>query len=134
MIYIQLFSLLFSYFLINNWEEKLQITANLIGFESSKGKAMVLLLDQNEKIIATDILTIKNNQAQFIANSLNAGSYAIKVYHDENSNKKLDANILGIPKEKWGVSNNVEAKLGPPDFKKMLFVVKSNISIQIRLK
>ncbi len=79
MIYIQLFSLLFSYFLINNWEEKLHITANLIGFESSKGKAMVLLLDQNEKIIATDILTIKNNQAQFIANSLNAGSYHIKV-------------------------------------------------------
>ncbi len=95
---------------------------------------MVLFLDQNEKIIAKDILTIKNNQAKYIANSVNSSKYAIKVYHDENSNLKLDTNIMGIPKEKWGVSNNVEAKLGPPDFKKMLFEVKSDITIQIRLK
>lgn len=134
MIYIQLFSLVFSFFLLNNLDEKLQITANFTGFDSSKGKAMVLLLDQNEKEISKHILPIINKKVSYTLKSVNYGKYAIKVYHDENSNQKLDTNFMGMPKEKWGVSNNVEAKLGPPDFKKMLFEVKSDISIQIRLK
>lgn len=34
------------------------------------------------------------------------GSYAVLVMHDENGNGKLDSNILGIPKEGYGFSNN----------------------------
>lgn len=34
------------------------------------------------------------------------GNYAISVMHDENGNGKLDSNILGIPKEAYGFSNN----------------------------
>lgn len=134
MIYIHLFSLLFSYFLFDNFDEKLQITANFTGFESSKGNAMVLLLDQNENEVSNHILPIINKKVSYTFKLVNSSKYAIKAYHDENSNLKLDTNIMGIPKEKWGVSNNVEAKLGPPDFKKMLFEVKSDITIQIRLK
>ena len=34
------------------------------------------------------------------------GRYAIAVFLDENGNGKIDTNILGIPKEKYGFSNN----------------------------
>ena len=34
------------------------------------------------------------------------GTYAVLVMHDENGNGKLDSNILGIPKEGYGFSNN----------------------------
>ncbi len=125
---IYIFFLLLNFQVINP-----SISLVVTGFGSSKGKAMVLLLDQNEKEISKQIISIQNNQAVYTFNNLNLGKYAIKVFHDENSNQKLDTNIMGIPKEKWGVSNNIAAKFGPPNFKKMLFDVKSETKIQIRL-
>ena len=34
------------------------------------------------------------------------GSYAIRVLHDENGNGKLDFNVIGMPTEGYGFSNN----------------------------
>ena len=36
---------------------------------------------------------------------LPAGEYVFSLYQDVNCNKKLDANVLGIPKEPYGFSN-----------------------------
>ena len=44
------------------------------------------------------------------------GTYAVSVYEDLNGNRKLDRNMLGIPREPVGVSNNPPAHLGPPRF------------------
>ena len=44
------------------------------------------------------------------------GTYAVSVYHDENSNDKLDTNFLGIPREGVGASNNAHGHMGPPKF------------------
>nr|MBX2858027.1 DUF2141 domain-containing protein [Cellvibrionaceae bacterium] len=42
------------------------------------------------------------------------GKYAVTAFYDKNSNGKLDTNMLKIPKEMIGVSNNVKPKFGPP--------------------
>lgn len=34
------------------------------------------------------------------------GSYAVRVMHDENGNGKLDTNLVGMPTEGYGFSNN----------------------------
>jgi len=47
---------------------------------------------------------------------LPAGRYAIAVLHDENSNHKLDRNIIGWPKEGFGFSNNPKVNLSAPGF------------------
>ncbi len=52
---------------------------------------------------------------------LPASRYAISVLHDKNSNGQLDSNWLGMPKEPWGVSNNIRRTLGPPRFKDTSF-------------
>ena len=44
------------------------------------------------------------------------GDYAIAVYHDANSNGKMDRNVLGIPTEDYAFSNNAVGKFGPPKF------------------
>jgi uncharacterized protein (DUF2141 family) len=44
------------------------------------------------------------------------GKYAVSVFHDENSNGKLDSNFLGIPREGVGASNNAKGHFGPPKF------------------
>lgn len=47
---------------------------------------------------------------------LKPGPYAISVLHDENSNKDMDQNTIGIPKEGFGFSNNAKGSFGPPSF------------------
>lgn len=51
------------------------------------------------------------------------GLYAIALYHDRNSNLKLDKNFLGIPSEPIGISNNPKFGFGPPKFKDAAFQV-----------
>jgi acyl-CoA reductase-like NAD-dependent aldehyde dehydrogenase/uncharacterized protein (DUF2141 family) len=44
------------------------------------------------------------------------GTYAVSVYEDLNGNHKLDHNLLGVPREPVGASNNPAARFGPPRF------------------
>ena len=52
------------------------------------------------------------------------GKYAIKVFHDENENKKMDRNFLGIPKEGYGFSRDARGHRGPPDFDAAMIEIK----------
>ena len=48
--------------------------------------------------------------------ALPPGEYAVALLHDENSDKKLDTNFVGIPKEGFGFSQNPRVLVGPPRF------------------
>ena len=48
--------------------------------------------------------------------ALPAGHYAVSVIHDENDNGQLDKNVLGIPTEGHGATNNVTHPTSPPTF------------------
>ncbi|MET0859136.1 MAG: DUF2141 domain-containing protein [Telluria sp.] len=58
-----------------------------------------------------------------VIKDLPAGEYAFAVYHDANSNGKLDTNLLGIPTEDYGFSNNALGKMGPPSFDQARFAL-----------
>ncbi len=53
---------------------------------------------------------------------LPAGRYAIRLFHDANSNGKMDTNSFGLPKEGYGFSGK-GGMFGPPKFKKAAFEV-----------
>ena len=55
----------------------------------------------------------------------------IRFFHDENQDKELDTNILGIPREGFGFSNDAMGKLGPKDFKEWLFDVSDDTTIRM---
>lgn len=64
-----------------------------------------------------------------------AGRYAISVYHDTNSNGVLDSNLLRIPKEPYGFSNNPSTRFGPPNFDEASFIHNSDgKTVTIKLK
>ena len=44
------------------------------------------------------------------------GDYAVAVFHDADGDKELDTNILGIPIEGYGFSNDARGFMGPPGF------------------
>ena len=64
-----------------------------------------------------------------------SGEYAIAIYHDENGNNSFDT-FLGLPKEKYGFSNNPTIFLNAPSFEESKFYVNNNdrklIEIELR--
>jgi len=51
-----------------------------------------------------------------------SGRYAIALFHDTNGDAILNTNLLGIPKEGYGVSNNIKNKFSAPKFQQALFL------------
>jgi uncharacterized protein (DUF2141 family) len=57
-----------------------------------------------------------NRTAVVMLDNVAPGRYALSFIHDENDNKKLDTNWIGIPKEGFGYSKDAMGKFGPPKF------------------
>jgi uncharacterized protein (DUF2141 family) len=103
-------------------------------FENDNGTVHVTLKDSSRKIVAEKKVPISNESAEVTFDKLQPGRYAIRVYHDENGNGKLDRALLGIRKESWGVSNDSLQTFGPARFRKMLFEVRGNTEIAISVR
>jgi len=63
-----------------------------------------------------------------------AGTYAVSVFHDENDNKKLDKNFVGMPLEGYGVSNNIRHMMSAPGFKESSFQVNGQVDKNIKIR
>lgn len=58
------------------------------------------------------------------------GHYGIRLFHDVDSDGVMDANIIGIPTEPFGFSNNAPLQFGPPSFSAAAFDVVAGGSTQ----
>ena len=63
------------------------------------------------------------------------GTYAFAIFHDANSNGKMDKNLVGIPTEDYAFSNNAMGKMGPPSFADAKFVLPAaGAAVRVSLK
>lgn len=113
--------------------QEFTLVVDIVNFKNNHGTAIISLLDSSKITVKKTNVSIENNSAQATFTNLSSGKYAVKVFHDENSNEKLDRGLLGIPAEGWGVSNNPKRGFGPPKFRTMLFELRENKEIQIKL-
>jgi len=67
-------------------------------------------------------IEIKEGIAKYTVSELPHGEYAIKLFHDENSDGKLNSNFLGLPSEDYAFSNNATGTFGPPNFADAKFI------------
>ncbi len=82
----------------------------------------------------TNEIAVTSSEIELLFHNVPPGVYAIKVIHDENDDRKLNQNLLGIPSERYGISNNVRGKFGLPAFKEASFKVSTGetvLSIEI---
>jgi uncharacterized protein (DUF2141 family) len=105
------------------------LTVEIDKIENSKGLIRVILFDKTGKFpkdhkSGIAIKSIKAKKGKVIAkfDSIKYGEYAISVLHDENKNEKMDSNFLGMPKEGFGISNNVRVKFRHPKFDEAKFI------------
>jgi uncharacterized protein (DUF2141 family) len=66
--------------------------------------------------------------------TLPSGTFAISLFHDENSNNEMDRSMLGLPLEGFGFSNNVMGLFGPPSFDKASFKIVGDTILNIQIK
>jgi uncharacterized protein (DUF2141 family) len=104
------------------------LTVVIKGFKNNSGSVSVALFNKEdgfpkspEKAVAIIYSKINDNKSIAVFQHLPAGEYAVSVYHDENNNKKMDRNIIGMPKEGVGASNNARGHLGPPKYQDAKF-------------
>jgi uncharacterized protein (DUF2141 family) len=74
-----------------------------------------------EKAVAVQSVLIQQNQVSLRFDNLPFGTYAVACLHDENGNGKMDTNLVGIPKEGYGASNNAVNKFSAPKFEAAKF-------------
>ena len=115
-----------SKFYITDLRGDISLEIKINNLESNKGPIYIRILDENENPVIVGTTTVINYSALISFDSISPGKYAIQFFHDENENKKMDFNLIGIPKEKFGSSNDVKPVLGPPKFEKMLFNLTEN--------
>ena len=98
------------------------------GLRSNKGQVVCALFSSakdfpkhGDKVISHSTGDISHGHAVCEFRNVATGRYAVSVFHDENSNGKMDTNFMGIPREGVGASNNAIGHLGPPKFEDAAF-------------
>lgn len=129
---IKLCLVLFVFILPISAYSQYKLTIEVIELKNNSGKVNVQLFDEKENEIAKQSASINNKKSVIVFENLKPAKYAVRYFHDENSNGKLDKNFLGIPSEGYGFSNNVKGLFGPPSFKKWLFELKNNMTITLK--
>lgn len=116
-----------------------ELTLTIDKIKNTKG-VMMIALHNSEAGYATNKATFSSQKLAVTGETMTvnfgdvpAGNYAIKLFQDENENGALDTNLLGIPSEGYGFSNNGGA-MGQPDFKDATFSVADKTLITIHLR
>lgn len=79
-------------------------------------------------------LTPRNRTASAHFEGLPPGEYALRIYHDENNDGRLNTGLFGIPTERFGFSGARSARLGPPPFETAKFILAGDAALVIRLR
>jgi uncharacterized protein (DUF2141 family) len=118
-------------------EQTFTLTVNISGLNSSDGNLLIGIYNKKEsflkKPIKSAIVKVESKKALVLFRNLPKGIYAVSFVHDENDNKKMDTNFIGIPKEDYGCSNNAIGFMGPPKYKDAKFVLEKDKTIEINL-
>ena len=115
------------------------LTVVVDGIEKSNGKVVVAVYDSDnfqKQPLYYGMAKVEQDgeEVRVIIENVASGKYAVAVFHDENDNDKLDTGTFGIPKEKYGFSNNARGKMGPPAFQNCMINIIEDTEINITVK
>lgn len=108
------------------------------GARGAQGAIRVALFDSADRFLKRPLQTAsaaaQDGATTLEIKDLAAGQYAIAVYHDANDNGKMDQNMMGIPVEATGFSNDAQGNMGPPAFEAARFALPAaGSAIQVTL-
>jgi len=124
-----------------------QLTVEVIGLTNQDGNLCLKIFsgsqgfpndDDNAALkrcipIATETGAI-DEPFRITIDSLNAGTYAIAIYHDANGDEVLNRGLFGMPSEGYGFSNDAIATTGPAAYEDAVFILGGTTTIPITLQ
>jgi len=106
--------------------------------EVEEGSIRLALYDSAENYLKTPFKStfssIENKTAKLVIDNIPKGEYCFAYYHDLDNNNKLDRNMMEIPKEPYGFSNDEKGFYGPPAYQNCKIEIETDTLIQINIK
>ena len=117
-------------------DEGITITVTIDNVISDDGKVLMSLHTSETFMKGNGVMDaeteIKDGKVVITFENVLPGEYALLAMHDANDNKRMDFEENGMPKESFGMSNNVMA-MGPPQYDDAKFKVEDeDLDLNIR--
>ena len=115
------------------------VVANVSNISTNQGTVYYALYASAETMmtrnsIQLEAATVKDGASTITFKNVAPGVYSIVCHHDLNDNQQMDFDEMGMPLEKYGVSNNTINPYGPPIFTDTKFdVIDTNLTFEIEL-
>lgn len=115
------------------------LTLRIHDIPAGGGRLMIAVVaseaafDGDEPGIASFVLPASSASVALTTSALPDGHYAVRVMHDANGNGELDSNLVGIPTEAWGFSNDASGSFGPPSWQDARFALGADTVQDIHL-
>ncbi len=117
------------------------VILTVVGLDNDKGDVKVGLFNSAQSFSGKtkekyggSVIKIFGKKARCVFSNIPYGEYAIKLFHDEDGDDRIDTNFLGMPTEEYGFSNNAKGLFGLPSYDKAKFVVSSDtVRVEINL-
>jgi uncharacterized protein (DUF2141 family) len=111
------------------------------GIRSQAGSLVIGVFEsqenfKNDLAVVTKIIdkTLVHKGGVMIKIELDPGTYGLAILDDENDDRKMNYNLLGIPKEGFGFSNYYPGGITRPKFKQFSFSLNENDDKKILVK
>lgn len=117
------------------------VEVEISGFQSQEGKCRVAAYDspsgfQNpDRAVARGTIPIDGKSIRWSfewnreSDDTGPRQLAISAHHDRNENEELDKNLVGMPTEPYGFSNNPKRGYGPPKFEQVVVTRPDDASL-----
>lgn len=117
------------------------VEVEISGFQSQEGKCRVAAYDsppgfQNpNRAVARGTIPIDGKSIRWSfewnreSDATGPRQLAISAHHDRNENEELDKNLVGMPTEPYGFSNNPKRGYGPPKFEQVAVIQPDDASL-----
>lgn len=114
------------------------LTVRVAGMARDEGSVRIALFDRaetfTEEPLHAVVVVPRDGGAEWSV-AVPFGTYAVAVVHDRDGNGKLNTNILGMPREKYGFSNDARGTFGPPSFDDASFSVDEYaVRVEVRVR
>ena len=121
--------------------QKGDLTIAITQLRNQKGQVCVKLFSDrrsfpsgDDKGIPVQCVQITGIPLTVTFKNIPLGSYAVSLFHDENGDRTINRNGIGIPLEGFGFSRNPVIRAAPPKFgDAAILVFGQNTNIQIQM-
>ncbi len=116
-----------------------QVTVRVLDVRSDKGGVIHAALHPAPGVgfpgptVAGNLDAAPKSPETVVVFQVAPGTYAAAVHHDANANGRMDTNLIGIPSEGYGVSNDPRPRFRAPHFSEAKVRIDRDTTLTLRL-